>query len=462
MADITSGNLRRSVFILALPVVARMFLQMLVGLADLAMVGRISHQAISAVGLSNQIWFLAISVVTAFTVGTTALVARMVGAGRPREAEAYARQSLVLTLLTGIVLGLVGAVFSRQIISLMMVAMEEPDPEILRLGTSYLRIVAISAPLTFLMMTVTAILQGAGDMKAPLFIMAGANVFNVVFDYLLIFGVGPFPELGVSGAAIATAMAHSLGGIAGLSLMLSGRGVVQVRLKDDFRLQMDKVRDILQIGIPSAVEQLLRSSGQAVFTMLVAGLGPVALAANQIIMKAMSISFMPGFGFGLAATTLVGQNLGAQQPKRAEESGYEATRMAMIFMAGVGALFYLASYQLAGVFTTDGAVQLAAGQNLKLLAISQPFLAVVMVLAGALRGAGDTKIVMWVTLVGTWGSRVVIAWFLGIYLGLGLTGIWWAMVIDNIIRAVLLYARYRGGRWKLIRAAKLKTEPKTA
>jgi len=203
--------------------------------------------------------------------------------------------------------------------------------------------------------------------------------------------------------------------------------------------------------VASAAEQLMRSSGQMVFTMLVAGLGPIAIAANQIIMKGMSMSFMPGFGFGLAATTLVGQNLGAGQPKRAENSGYVASKMAAVFMSIVGVLFFFFSHQIAGFFTADAAVQLAAGQNLKIMAISQPFLAYVMVLGGALRGAGDTKWVMFVTLVGTWGSRVVMGWFLGIFLGLGLRGVWIAMVLDNLIRAAMLVARFRGGYWKTIR-----------
>ena len=459
MTNITKGDLKRSVVFLAAPVVARMFLQMLVGLADLAMVGRISPQAISAVGMGNQLLFLAIGVITAFTVGTTALVARMVGAGKRGQAEVYARQSLVLTFLAGIALGLVGYFGAEHIIRFMLIASETPDPEIIRLGGSYLRIISLSAPLTFVMMNCHAILQGAGNMKTPLYIMALANIVNVVFDYLLIFGIGIFPEWGVAGAAVATAGSKNLAAIAGLFYLFSRHSPIRLRFRDSFRPERQRIKEILDIGMASAAEQLVRSSGQMVFTMLVAGLGPIALAANQIIMKAMSISFMPGFGFGLAATTLVGQNLGADQPERAERSGYVASNLAAVFMTCVGVLFFVASHQIAGVFTTDPAVQLAAGENLKILAISQPALAFVMVLAGALRGAGDTKWVMFVTLVGTWGSRVAMGWFLGIYLGHGLTGVWIAMVLDNLIRAAMLVTRFRGGQWKYI---KVRAEAKSA
>ncbi len=456
MSSVISGNLKKTVLVLAAPVVARMVLQMLVGLADLAMVGRISPQAIGAVGLGNQLMFFAISGVAAFTIGTTALVARKIGAKDVRAAELYARQSLVLTLLGGLILGTAVYLGAEQIIRLLISGMEQPDLELVELGVTYLRIIAASFPFFFLMMNMTAILQGAGDMKTPLYIMAAANVLNVVGDYLLIFGIGFFPEMGVAGAAWATAMSRNLGAVALMWFLFSGRGPLRLRLGDSYRLQKDRIKEILNIGIPSAVEQLVRSSGQMVFTMLVAGLGPIALAANQIIMKCMSISFMPGFGFGLAATTLVGQNLGANQPQRAEQSGYEATKMAGIFMSLVGLVFFVASYPLASVFTNDAAVIQAAGANLRLLAIAQPALAFVMTLAGALRGAGDTRWVMWVTFIGTWGSRVVIGWFLGIYLGFGLSGVWTAMVLDNLVRAVLLTGRYRTGRWKTLKVAPAK------
>lgn len=459
MSDITKGNLRRTVVMLALPVVARMFLQMLVGVVDLAMVGQISPAAISAVGMGNQIFILSTAILNAFTVGTTALVARMIGAGKAGQAKVYARQSLVVTFAAGVILGALVFFSAEHLMRLMMIASENPDPEIIRLGTMYLRIVALAEPLTFTMMNSYAILQGAGNMRAPLYIMGFANLLNVVFDYLLIFGIGFFPKWGVAGAAIATAGSKNLAAIIALLFLFSKSSPIRLSLKDSFRPQRQRIQEIMDIGLPSAGEQLVRSSGQLVFSMLVASMGPIAIAANQIITKSSSISFMPGIGFGHAATTLVGQNLGARQPDRAERSGYMAAKMAAIFMSFMGLMFFFFSHQLAGFFTTDAAVRQAAGECVKILAISQPLLAYVMVLAGALRGAGDTKYVLLVTFVGTWGSRVVIGWLLGILLGLGLKGVWTAMVIDNLIRAVMMIVRYRRGKWKTY---KLRSEAGTA
>lgn len=451
MSGITKGNLRNTVLLLALPVVARMFLQMLVGIVDLAMVGRISPAAISAVGMGNQVFILSTSILNAFTVGTTALVARMTGAGKPDQAKVYARQSLVVTFATGIILGAAVFFSAEHIMRLLMIAAEKPDPEIIRLGAQYLRIVGAAEPLTFTMMTGYAIMQGVGNMKAPLYIMGFANVLNVLFDYLLIFGIGFFPQWGVGGAALATAGSQCIAAILALLLLFSKTSPLRLRLQDSFRPRKQRILEIMDIGLPSAGEQLVRSSGQFVFSMLVAGLGSIAIAANQIITKAISMSFMPGMGFGHAATTLIGQNLGARQPRRAKQSGYMASKLAAVFMSLVGLIFFFFSHQLAGLFTEDASVRLAAGACLQMMAFSQPFLAYVMVLAGALRGAGDTKYVMLVTLIGTWGSRVVMGWLLGIFLGFGLRGVWLAMILDNLIRAAMMIIRYQRGKWQTLK-----------
>ena len=448
--DLTNGPLKKAVVVLAIPVVLRMTLQMIVGMVDLALVGRLGREATAAVGLGNQIVMITISVVTAFTIGTTALIARFYGANDKKNAAAAARQSIILSFLSGAVLALLGVIFARQLILFMMSFSDNINYEIVDLATGYLRIVFFSLPFMFTMMNTNAILQGAGDMKTPLFIMIFVNLFNVVGDLVLIFGLGFFPAMGVNGAAMATGLSRTLAGIIGMVVLSKGKGLDVNPFKLDF--DMTIIRDILKVGIPSAIEQMCRQSGTMLFTMFAAGLGDIAMAANPIIMKGMSMSFMPGFGFGLAATTIVGQNLGANKPERAKAGGYEATKMSLIFMSGVGLLFFFFSNYIAAFFTTDQEVRNVVAQCLKILAISQPFLAFVMVLAGALRGAGDTKYVLWITMAGTWGMRVVAAFvfsrFWGIY------GLWYAMVLDNIVRAILMTLRFSGGKWQQIKVGK--------
>ena len=359
MTDITKGNLKRSVLFLALPVVARMFLQMLVGVVDLAMVGRVGPAAISAVGMSNQVFILSTALLNAFTVGTTALVARMVGARKPDQAKVYARQSLVVTFAVGLVIGAVVFLGAEYIMRFMLIASDNPDPDIIKFGAQYLRIVGAAEPLTFVMVNCYAILQGAGNMKTPLYIMGAANIFNVVFDYLLIFGIGFFPEMGVAGAALATSGSKNLAAIIGLLYLFSKHSPIRLRLKESFRPQRERIMEIMRIGLPSAGEQLVRSSSTFILSMLVAGLGNIAIAANQIISNPCPCPSCR-IGFGHAATTLVGQNLGAQQPERAEKAAMWPVRWRRYSWA----LWDYVSSSFppdCRLFTDDVAVQAAAG-----------------------------------------------------------------------------------------------------
>ncbi|WP_353894117.1 MATE family efflux transporter [Proteinivorax hydrogeniformans] len=448
--DVTKGSLKKAVILLALPVVLRMTLQMIVGVVDLAFIGQLdSTEATAGVGMANQLVMTTITVATAFTIGTTALIARYVGAKDPKKAGEVAQQSIVLTFGSGVILAILGSLFAEPIMRFLVErgAGDGNTAEVVRQGTIYLRIIVFSLPLMFVMMNTNAILQGAGDMKTPLYIMIFANAFNILFDWLLIFGIGIFPQLGVAGAAIATGGARSIAGITG-AIVLTRNKHFKLKL---FQIKFEKriIRDILKIGIPSAGEQGVRSSGQLIFTMIAASLGPLAIASNAIVLKAMSFSFMPGFGFGLAATTLVGQNLGAGNYERAKQCGYLATKMAFIFMAGVGLFFFFGSDLIAMFFHRDESVRQVVSECIKILAISQPALAFVMVMAGGLRGAGDTRFVLFTTMAGTWGMRVIVAYIFANHYGIH--GLWYAMVLDNLVRAVMMYYRFKGGKWQEIK-----------
>lgn len=452
MSAITEMDLRKSVWLLALPVVARMSLQMLVGLVDTAMVGRIGPAAIAAVGMGNQIVFLLIGLITAFSIGTTALVARYIGAKRRKDAQDVAIQSLLFTAVVSLLMGILGYIFAYDIIRVMIGRMEQGDPEVIALGGMYLRIISISIPFFFSLVLFNGIFQGAGDMKTPLYIMAFTNVYNVIMDYLLIFGIGIFPELGVQGAAIATGSARCLAAVLAFIILLRGTTHFRIRLsKKRLQIRLDIIREVLRIGLPSAMEQLIRSTGQTLITIMVAGLGTLPLAANQVVMRGLSMSFMPGFGFGLAATTLVGQNLGAKEIERAEESGYIANRMAISFMFVMGLLLFPMAALFARIFTDDPEVISLATGALRTMALTLPFLGMTMTLAGALRGAGDTRWVMYSTAVGVWGARLLFSYILAFVLDFGFTGIWLGMSLDFVLRGLLTVFRFKSGRWKTIK-----------
>ncbi len=461
MPRLTEMDIKKSVLLLALPVVARMSLQSLVGLADTAMVGRIGAAAIAAVGVSNQIVFFLIGIITAFSIGTTTLVAQFIGADRKDKAQEVAIQSLLVTLLLSFAVGLFGFLFSFEIIEILISRMEETDPQVIAYGGEYLRIISLSIPLFFSLILFNGIFQGAGDMRTPLIIMALTNAYNIVMDYFLIFGIGFFPELGVRGAAIATGSARVFAALAAFFILLRGTKYFRISLsRTSMRLEIPLIKDVLRIGIPAAMEQLIRSSGQTLLTILVAGLGTVSLAAHQVAMRGLSLAFMPAFGFGLAATTLVGQNLGARLMDRAEESGITANRIAMLAMGTLGAILFFLAPQFTRLFIEDPEVISQAALVLRIVALTMPFLGSTITLSGALRGAGDTKWVMYITALGVLGARIVLSYFLAFVFNLGLLGAWIGLSVDFIIRFFLTSLRFASGHWKKP-AVKLKTKEKT-
>ncbi len=452
--DLTAMNIPKSIVFLAWPVVLRMSLQMIVGIVDLAFVGSIGPAAIASVGISNNLMWFIISATTAFSVGTTALVARNIGAKDTKRAEDVARQSIAITFTVALIIGILSFIFSKQIIYLMISAQKTPDPMIIHYGTIYFQILAVSFPFFFTQMVLNGILQGSGDMKTPLKVMVFANLFNIVFDWLLIFGIGPFPKLGVAGAAISSTAARILAFGIVLYILSKGKTNFKIHWPKSFKFDWDIIRQVGNIGLPAAGEQLIRNSGTTFLAMIVAGLGTAALAANQIVIRGISIANMPAFGFSIAATTLVGQNLGAEKKERAEKAGYIAAKMASIFMLIFGIGIFALAKPISMLFTNDPDVIRLSVMALRIVSVSLPFMGIILTFAGALRGAGDTKWVMYITAMGVWGIRVALAYLLGIVFKLGFSGVWLAFALDFMGRAAMFYRRYSIGKWKEIKLRK--------
>lgn len=441
------SSLRKTVILLAWPAIVEMLLHMMVGIVDTAMVGRLGPTALASVGLANQIFFLGTTVFAAIATGATSLVARHIGAKEPEQAGHIARQSLLMGFCFA---GLITVTFLLSAQNIVALLFRQLEPEVLHFSSLYVRIISLALILHFFMILVNAVLRGAGDTKTPMRLTGIVNAVNVIGNYFLIFGVGPFPALGVQGAAIATAFAQGLGGLIAI-YVLTANPTLRVSLVLPFTVDLVAIRRILRIGVPAALEQSTMRVGQLFYTMIVASLGTIPYAAHQVALNAESLSFMPGFGFSLAATTLVGQNLGAKDPDRAERSGFMANQMAMLVMSVMGVVFFFFPDQLVSIFTSDPEVIALARVCLRLIALTQPFLATIMVLAGGLRGAGDTKSILKISLYGFLGIRVVLAYLFTIVLGYGLVGAWVAMAIDLVVRGVLMRLRYGSGQWKTLK-----------
>jgi putative MATE family efflux protein len=438
------SQVRRDVLQLALPAMGEQLLSMMVGIVDTFLVGHLGAAPLAAVGLGNQWVFMATTLFGAIATGSTALIARFVGAGDPDQAGQVLRQSILVGAGLGVVSTLLGTTLARPAVELL-----GAPADVVGLATDYLRVVSAIFFASTLMFIGNAALRGAGDTRTPLYVMLVVNLLNVVVAWTAINGPMGLPQLGVVGSALGAATGRLVGGVLVIAVLLRGRAGIRLdlhRLRPDWEL----IRRILRVGLPTGAEQLLFRTGHMAFARILAELGTLAYAANQVAINILSLSFMPGFGFAVAATTLVGQGLGAREPEKAQQRGYTAYRLGAGLMSVIGLGIILFPGQLMGVFTDDAQVVALGIAPLRAVGVIQPLLAAAMVFPGALRGAGDTRYPMLITGTSIWFVRVPLAYLLGIISGWGLLGAWSAMALDLALRGALNFFRYRSGRWKEI------------
>ncbi|MBU7011287.1 MAG: MATE family efflux transporter [Theionarchaea archaeon] len=438
--------MRRTILELAWPAILGNLLQTVVSMVDLAMVGRLGPVAVAAVGLGGQmLWFLN-ALIVSVTVGTTALVARFIGAQEKKDAEHVLVQSLLLVLLLSLVLTGFWYIFAEK--ALLLIGATK---EVAEVGATYIQIVFLSTPCIFMIFNSEGALRGAGDTKTPMKVGIVMNLINVVLNYVLIFGKCGFPVLGVKGAGIATAIAYVWASITYVIIFFSGRFVLKISGKNSFSFNIETVKRILKIGIPTGIQRIIMSGSMIFYVSIIASFGTTALAAHQIGLRIESLSYMPGFGFAVAATALVGQNLGARQPQKAEQSGWEAAKLCAVFMGLMGAFMILFPKQMAHFFVSEPEVIDLAAWYLRIVAISEPPLALIFTLAGGLRGAGETRSPLYISIFGLWIFRLPLAYVLGMVLGWGPIGAWTAMTIDTFVRGGLYVYQFRRGTWKEVK-----------
>jgi MATE family multidrug resistance protein len=439
-------HLAGSVNRLAVPIIAENLFQTMLGVVDMLMVSKLGTTAIDGVGTALQIMFLVMAALSAVTVGTTVLVARYTGAQQPEEASRSAKQSLMLGIVLAVIITVIGHIFAHRAIALL-----GATPDVVRAGGDYLNIVAQMAIFLVLQYVCAGALRGAGDTRTPMIVTGVVNVVNVLVAYTLIFGHFGFPALGVLGSAWGASVARACGAAILLVLLFSGRRRVQIAGRAGWRPDIALMRRVLKIGLPSMIEQSLMSGGSLLYSVIVIGMGPAIYAAQRITFNALSISFMPGMGFGMAATTMTGQSLGAGRPDLARRSAWIAFRMAALWMCTMGIGLIIFGNQIMRLFTTDPVIISVGTVALRVIAFSQPFQALGQVMAGSLRGAGDTRFPMYATGLSVWLIRLPFGVLFGPVLGLGLGGVYISNVMDALARAVANYLRFRAGKWQKLR-----------
>ena len=439
-------HLARSVNRLAVPIIAENLFQTMLGIVDMLMVSKLGAVALAGVGSSLQIKFLVLAALSAVTVGTTVLVARFTGANEPAEASRAAKQSLLVGVGIAAIITVLGHFDAHTVVAALGVA-----PDVVQAGGGYLDIVAQMAIFLVIQLLCGGALRGAGDTRTPMMVTGIVNLVNIVVAYTLIFGHFGFPALGVLGSAWGASIARAIGAITLLTILFSGRRKVSIAGRSGWRPDVDLMRRVIKIGLPSMIEQTMMSGGSLLYSLIVIGMGTEVYAAQRITFNALSISFMPGMGFGMAATTMTGQSLGAKRPDIAKKASWIAVRMAALWMCTMGAGLIIFGHQIMLLFSNDPTIDTVGTAALRVIALSQPLQALGQVMAGSLRGAGDTRFPMFATGLSVWLIRLPFGWLFGVLFGWGLPGVYISNVMDAAARAAANYLRFRAGGWQKIR-----------
>lgn len=434
--------LRVTIWKIAWPAMGEMILYMMVGVVDVAVVGRLGAVPLAAASLGAEIFFSLVLFLNALGIGASVLVAQAKGAKRMDEAAQVAGQSLLMAIFIGVSTGILTQVFLLQILALFKV-----EAAVSQQALIYLRITLAMVPAALIYYMVSSIFRGLGRTDIPMKIGIFTNSLNVLGDLVLVFGWWGFPAMGVAGAAVATSIAHFLGFLLSAAVLLTGYTELRVHLKDIFAIRMKTISRILSLGIPGLVEQLFTTMAQLTSTYLLVFLGTVAYASHQVALVVESISYMPGFGVAIAATTLVGQAVGAVDRSKAAMSSRGCLEMVAIFMGGIGVLFALFPYFIASLFTTDPEIIKTTGLLVRLASLEQLSVAVTMVMSGILKGSGDTKTPMYISAFFTWVVRIPLMYLFIMVMHWPVASIWVLFILDWGLRSIVYTVIYRRKKW---------------
>jgi len=431
----------KKILSIALPAAANALLDMLQVIIDLLMVGRISTFAIAAVGLGLQALMVLFAFLGIFSIGTTAVISRFVGAGSMKRASFTLSSMLHFGLLASIPVAILWFVLTPELYLWFGMALEVVD-----LGFDYVMILTLMIPFIIFKLIFVSAFNAYGDTKTPLLIKIAAIVLNIVLNYLLIFGYGIIPAMGVSGAAIATVIVNML--------EVAFYAYLYIHAKTPFipmwSYSSILIKKMIKVGLPTSIERTLSMSSYMLFSLIIASYGTYAFAGYQLGLRIEGIAFMPGVGFTIATMTLVGQALGAKNPQQAKNDTIAILRYTMGFM-GVLSFFMVGTPEMiVSLFTDDEATIREASIYLIIVGLSQIPLAFNFVLNGALRGAGDTRTTLKINLLSLWFIRIIPAFVLSYYFN-NIIFVYFAMISDTLIKAIVLWVVFNRGKWQSIK-----------
>ena len=445
--DYTQGSLGRAILLLAVPMVLEMAMESVFALCDVFFVARLGPSAVAAVGLTESMMTLIYAVAFGFSMAATALIARRIGEKNPQGAARAATQAMAVAVVFGIAVGIPGALFAPELLGLM-----KASSEVIEAGSSYTAILIGTNVVIVLLFVHNAIFRGAGDAVVAMHALWLANAINLVLDPCLIFGLGPFPELGVKGAAIATTIGRGSGVLFQIWILRRGTGRLSLA-GVGFRLQPKVMAELCRLSAGSIAQMLIATASWVAMMRLVSPFGETAVAGYTIAIRILIFAILPSWGLANAAATLVGQNLGASRPDRAERSVRLTGWYNAAFLTFVMVVVLIFGPWLLSLFTDDAATLAYGTDALRIISYGYPFYAWGMVTTQAFNGAGDTWTPTRINLVCFWMIQVPMAWWLSTQTELGPRGVFWSIAIAETLLALAAMAIFKRGGWKEVKLA---------
>ena len=441
-ADYTRIPLRRAVLLLAVPMVLELVLESTFAVVDIFFVAQLGPSAIATVGLTETYLFLLYSIAMGLAMAVTAIIARRVGEQRGDEASLSAVQAILLALLVSVPFAVVGIVWAQDLLRLM-----GGDDWVIEHGYRYMQWMLGGNAVILLLFVINAIFRGAGDAAVAMRVLWVANGLNIVLDPLLIFGWGPVPAFGVEGAAIATTIGRSAG--VAMQLWILFKGSEHLRIgREALRVHGATMLQIARTSLGGIGQMIIAMTAWIFLMRILASVSTEAVAGATIAMRVMMFTLMPAWGMSNAAATLVGQNLGAGQPARAEAAVWRIGWMNMAFTLAVSVVFFVAHDAVIRLFTDDRAVVAIGGEWLSILAYSYFVYGWWMVAVQAFNGAGDTMTPTWINLVFFWLIQIPLAWVLALPMGYAHSGVFWGVFVSETAVGLFTLWLFSRGGWK--------------
>ncbi len=442
--DFTTGSIRRAVFMLSIPMILEMLMESIFALVDIIFVSRISENAVATVGLTESVLTLVYAIAIGLSMGATAIVARRTGEKDREGANQAAIQAIFLGVFIAMIISAIGIIYPKEILALM-----GGEADLIEEGYGYTQVLLGGNMTVMLLFLINAVFRGAGNASIAMWTLILSNCLNIILDPIFIFGLGPIPAYGVEGAAIATTTGRGIAVLAQLIILFRGNSYIKIALKD-IVLRVEVMLNLIKVSLGGIFQFFIATASWVFLMRIMSEFGSEVLAGYTIAIRIMMFTLMPAWGMSNAAATLVGQNLGAKKPDRAENSVWKTGKYCAIFMGLVSLIYIFFASTFLGWFSDNPIVVKNGALCLQIIAAGYIFYAYGMVVIQSFNGAGDTKTPTWINFICFFLFQLPFAYLMAITLDFGPTGVFWAVTLAEVLIAIIGIWYFRKGKWKTV------------